>query len=172
MREQTLRDFFIGAATVHQLADDLKGSLIRRGRVTEHPIVDMSDEFHVTAHHLLKLCDAALTGQIDLVYLQAIGFCLQASNSFVWDSDEPGGDRVSEVTADWSAPQINHPLTFDNVRKWRRYLETGEYTLSRGPANKAQQRRSVALRKRNHPLCPLHCITPMNALHGPTASRT
>ena len=130
MHEQMLRDFFIGAATVHQLVNDLRGSLVQRGRVTEHPIVDMSGDFHVTAHHLLRLCDAVLTGQIDAAYLQAIGFCLQSSDSFFWDSDEPGGDRVSEVTADWSAPQVNHPLTLDNVRRWRHYLETGEYTLS------------------------------------------
>lgn len=129
MHEETLRDFFIGNATAHQLVDDLEGSLGQRGHVTEHPIVDMSDDFHVTAHHLLHLCDAVLAGQIDSAYLQAIGFCLQASDSFFWDSDEPGGDRVSEVTADWSAPQINHALTLDNVRKWRHYLQTGEYTL-------------------------------------------
>ena len=130
MHEETLRDFLIGTATAHQLVDDLEGSLVQRGHVTEHPIVNMPDDFHVAAHHLLRLCDAVLAGQIDPAHLQAIGFCLQASDSFFWDSDEPAGDRVSEVTADWSAPQINHALTPDNVRKWRRYLETGEYTLA------------------------------------------
>lgn len=90
----------------------------------------MSDDFHVAAHHLLRLCDAVFAAQIASACLQAIGFCLQASDSFFWDSDEPGGDRVSEVTADWSVPQINHALTPDNVRKWRHYLETGEYTLA------------------------------------------
>jgi len=130
MHEQTLRDFFIGTATDQELVDDLTGSLVRRGHVTEHRIVDMSDDFHVATHHLLRLCDAVLSRQIAPAYLEAIGFCLQASDSFFWDSDEPGGDRVSEVTADWAAPQINHALTADNVRKWRHYLETGEYTLA------------------------------------------
>jgi len=124
MHEETLRDFFIGTATAHELVDDLEGSLVHRGDVTDHLIVDMSDDFHV--HHLLRVCDAILAGQIDSAHLQTIGFCLQASDSFFWDSDEPGGDRVSEVTADWSAPQINYALTPDNVRKWRHYLATCE----------------------------------------------
>jgi hypothetical protein len=129
MHEETLRDFFTGTATAQQLVDDLKGSLVQRGHVTKHCIVDMSEDFHVAAHHLLRLCDAVLAGQVEPQSLQAIGFCLQASGSFFWDSDEPGGERVSETTADWSAPRINHALTHDNVRRWRHYLETGEYTL-------------------------------------------
>jgi hypothetical protein len=129
MHEQALRDFFVGSATGQELADDLEESLVRRGTVTEHPIVEMSETFQVATHHLLRLCDAILARQIDPVYLEAIGFCLQASALFFWDSDEPGGDRVSEVTADWAAPEVNHPLTRENVRKWRRYLEVGEYTL-------------------------------------------
>jgi hypothetical protein len=46
-------------------------------------------------------------------------------------ADEPGGDRVSEVTADWSDPQINYALTLDNVRKWRQVNTRSE----RAPVN-------------------------------------
>jgi hypothetical protein len=135
MHEQALRDFFVGIAKGQELADDLEGSLVRRGSVTEHRIFAMSEMFHVATHHLLRLCDAILARQIDPAYLEVIGFCLQASALFFWDSDEAGGDRVSEVTADWAAPEINHPLTRDNVRKWRHHLEVGEYTLRTSTAD-------------------------------------
>ena len=129
MHEQILRDFFAEAATATQLAADLVAALVTRGRVTQHPIVDMREEFHVNATHLIRVCDAALADELPLESLQAVGFCLQASSKFFWDTDEPGGERISEVTADWSAPSINFPLTRENVCLWRAYLETGEYRL-------------------------------------------
>lgn len=130
MHEQTLREFFEGRASAETLADDLVGSLQTKGNVTHHPIVDMKDEFCVTPEHLMRVCDAVIQGQIAAENLRSIGFCLQASDAFFWDGSEPGGERVAEVTADWSAPEINFPLTVANASAWRRYLAGGEYELS------------------------------------------
>jgi hypothetical protein len=130
MHEQTLRDFFEGCASARALADDLIGSLQTSGGVTRHAIIDMNEEFAVTPEHLIRVCDAVIGGVIAPEYLRAIGFCLQASDKFVWDGSEVGGERVAEVAADWSAPEINFPLTLANAAAWRRYLTGGEYQIS------------------------------------------
>ncbi|HEX3580938.1 MAG TPA: hypothetical protein VH087_04195 [Thermoanaerobaculia bacterium] len=48
----------------------------------------------------MKVCDAVINGEIGPEYLQAIGFCLEASDKFVWNTDTPNGERVSEVASD------------------------------------------------------------------------
>lgn len=131
MHEQALRDFFAGELAASDLAADLTDSLVQRRGVTEHRIVDMAHEFSVLPAHLVILCDAVLDGHIDPHYLQVIGFCLVASDTFEWSADDPEGERVSEVAADWAAPLVNHPLTIENVERWRHYLVTGENRLRR-----------------------------------------
>lgn len=75
-------------------------------------------------------------------FLEAIGFCLVASDAFHWNTDSPEGARVADVAIDWSAPDSNYPLTHTNVAAWRRRLlgeearfETERLTLRlSGPA--------------------------------------
>jgi hypothetical protein len=55
-----------------------------------------------------------------------VGFLLIGSDEFEYDGDTEDGARVAEVAADWSAPEINWPLTLENVREWRSFLGTGE----------------------------------------------
>jgi hypothetical protein len=131
MHEQTLREFFEGRASAAALAADLTGSLQVRRDVIGHPIVDMDEEFAVSPEHLIRVCDAVIEGEIDPQYLRAIGFCLIASDAFFWEGDDPNGERVADVTSDWSAPEINFPLTAANTVAWRRYLAGGEYELAR-----------------------------------------
>ena len=132
MREVVLRDFFAGAISGKELHADLVGALVRESPVvTNHPIVDMNEDFEVTPAHLLRVCDAFAENQLSPDDLQAIGFCLQASSRFTWDGSDRGGERVANVAADWSAPEINFPITAGNVQKWRAYLLTGTNLLSR-----------------------------------------
>jgi hypothetical protein len=123
MREEILRRFFEGAAEATDLARDLQGALAPDGPgMTRHPIVDMAEEFEVRPIHLVKVCDAVLDGSVQAELLEAIGFCLVASDTFHWDTDSPAGERVADVACDWSAPEINYPLTLPNVAAWRRRL--------------------------------------------------
>jgi hypothetical protein len=123
VHEDVLRQFFEGVASAADLARDLEGALVPDGpRVTRHPIVDMVGDFEVQPHHLVRVCDAVLDGGIQPGLLEAIGFCLVASDAFHWDGDSPEGGRVAEVVYDWSAPEINYPLTHPNVTAWRRRL--------------------------------------------------
>jgi hypothetical protein len=125
MRETILRQFFEGNASDRELADDVSGSLSRRGNEGTVRIERMDSEFLVKAQHLVRLCEAVLSGALDPKYLVAIGFALQSSDAFTWDGSTEDGERVAETASDWSAPEINFPLTIENVRGWKSYLMKG-----------------------------------------------
>jgi len=125
MREAVLKEFFAGNVDAKALAGDLKGAMITSDGITKHPIEDMVGTFQVQADHLTRLCDAVLRGDLKPIHLQAIGFCILASDNFEYDTDTVEGDLVGETLSDWSVPQINYPLTRDNIRKFRERLVTG-----------------------------------------------
>ncbi|HEY6302437.1 MAG TPA: hypothetical protein VIX14_05170 [Terriglobales bacterium] len=87
----------------------------------------MNKDFAVTADMAVRLCDAVLRGQLSPAALQAIGFALMASDKFGWDGD----DEV--VMADWSCPEVNYPLTFDNVQRFRAWLMRTETYPTKPP---------------------------------------
>jgi hypothetical protein len=122
-KEIVLRDFFLGRATIAELCADLKDAVRNEGPVQKYPILDMSEDYSVTCQDLIKLCDAVLAEELPPSALEPIGFCLIASDHFEWDSDDPDGEIVAETIADWAAPEINYPLTLENVRMFRERLE-------------------------------------------------
>jgi hypothetical protein len=132
MREEILKEFFAGKLDAKVQASDLQGSMVTSGSMTKHPIENMSESFQVWPEHLTLVCDAVLRGDIKPKYLQAIGFCILASDNFEYDTDTPEGDLVGETISDWSAPRINYPLRQANVQKFRERLVTGQdpFTLS------------------------------------------
>lgn len=80
MNARTLRDFFVGRATVEQLADDLVGTTEQVGHDSvRHHMTDLDDDFTVSRDHLVYLCDMVLAGQLDPERLTEIGFGLLAS---------------------------------------------------------------------------------------------
>ena len=125
MRETILRKFFEGFASDQQLARDVAGSLSRSGNQVTVRIQRMDSEFAVQARHLIRVCDAILSGNLDPTHLAAVGFALQASEAFTWDGSTEDGERVAETASDWSAPEINFPLTVENVSAWKSYLMNG-----------------------------------------------
>jgi hypothetical protein len=126
MREEILKRFFLGEISTKVLADDLVGSMIVEDSVvTRHAIKDMKDDFQVLPEHLVYVCDAVLSSVIKAKYLQAIGFCILASDHFEYNTDTPEGNLVGETISVWSAPKVNYPLTIENVRKFRERLVTG-----------------------------------------------
>ena len=126
MRELILKQFFAGEVSVTILAQDLVGSMVTKGDMTKQPIEDMEQYFQIGPEHLIRLCDAVLRGEIEAKYLQAVGFCLVASDRFEFDTDSSEGNLVGESAYDWSCPEINYPLTLANVEKFRHRLLTGE----------------------------------------------
>lgn len=119
MREVVLRDFFLGLATPAELARDVRASTKQVGAISfEIKIEDMEDQFSVTREMLVALCDAVLSTQLAAQELSTIGFALAASESFLWDTE----DIVHEVIHYWSCPEINYPLTLENVHRFRLWL--------------------------------------------------
>ena len=136
MKELTLRHFFEGQISAADLEQDVAGSVKRHidGNGTlfsQHQITDMPEEFTLIPEHLVQLVDAVRAGELSREALDAATFCLEASDRFDWDGDEPPGDRIPEALFLLGTPEINYPLTDDVLAQIRHYLVTGEMTLTR-----------------------------------------
>jgi len=128
MHEEILKRFFVGEVDADILAADLDGSMVEGRDTIRHHIEDFEaseEEFEIQPKHLVSICDAVLNGEIEAMYLRIIGFGIVGSDSFRYDTDTPGGGLVGETVLDWSAPEVNYPLTLENVRKFRERLITG-----------------------------------------------
>jgi hypothetical protein len=123
MREEELRRFFVGEASVSQLAEDIRGSVIKVDDPTsEIRIADMRGSFSLQRDHMIKLCEAFLDRALTPEALNAVAFALLASDAFEWDDEV-----TSEVLSDWSAPAVNFELndvTLNMHRDW--LLDTGK----------------------------------------------
>ena len=125
MRERVLRDFFDDKVTAAELARDVAGSMSQKTqKISVASIEDMDEEFTVTAPMLVRLCDVVLRGELQPEALHNIGFALMASDAFCWDADQD--DILAEVIADWSCPEVNYPLTVENVQRFRAWLTRSE----------------------------------------------
>jgi hypothetical protein len=125
MREQVLRQFFEAKSTAAELARDVAGSTKKTSPITSViSVEDMDDDFMVTTDMAVALCDAVLRGDLPADGLHAIGFALMASDRFQWDGDKD--EILADVISDWSCPEINYPLTVENVRRFRAWLTRAE----------------------------------------------
>jgi hypothetical protein len=135
MHESILQDYFLGVIDESRLNEDLEGSVVRTSfDVITHYVNPMDSEFRVEPAHLVKLCDAVLSGKLNAERLEPIGYCLVASDHFFWEEDSKSGELVAETAYDWSSPEINYPLTSENIEKFRERLITGEETFSKADA--------------------------------------
>jgi len=153
MKELTLRHFFEGEASAADLERDAAGSVERRvdGNGTQfarHRITDMAGDFTLTTQHMVRLVDAAINGQLSSDAVDAVAFCLEASNQFVWDVEKDNGDRIADALFWLGTPEINYPLTLTVLEKIRHYLLTGEKTLTRADAWKRRTIRETRQEKR------------------------
>jgi len=149
MREQILREFFVGKTSAIKLARDVSGSVARLSQVaSEVRIIDMDADFEVTRPMLVALCDAVLQGEFPPLELKTVGFALMASERFRWDGDKD--DVLASVIADWSTPEINYPLTMANVKRFRMWL-LGEEPCPQKPTavGRAEGRLYEVIRKRS-----------------------
>ena len=136
MKEVVLRHFFEGHASAQELATDVAGAFDRRtdsaGTVfSQLHSLPMAHEFPVEPRHIVRLIDAVQAGVLDLDGLDAICFCLEASDHFIWDTETTEGDRVAGALFWLGTPEVNYPLTAAVIAKTRHYLLTGENTFTR-----------------------------------------
>jgi hypothetical protein len=120
IQENTIRRFFIGGLPPEALAIEASYSVAKIGGVdSEVMIEDMEEDFKVTRIHVLKLCDAGITHHLSAKALNAVAFALLASDRFELDSDD---EVMMEVLNEWSAPEVNYPLTSQTLLMHRRWL--------------------------------------------------
>lgn len=135
MRERVLREFFEDKATAAELAQDVVGSIKQTSQRTFLvSIEDMDEEFTVSADMAVRLCDVVLRGELPPDALKAIGFALTASDKFCWNADDD--DVLANVIADWSCPEVNYPLTLQNVEHFRAWLMRTEPYPAKPPLTK------------------------------------
>lgn len=145
VKEIVLQHFFEGHAAVEELATDTVGAFDRHtdsaGTVFSRlNAVPMNHEFPVTSQHIIKLIDAVQAEFLTLDALDAICFCLEASDHFTWDTDTVDGERVANSLFWLGTPEVNYPLTASVLTKVRHYLETGEGTFTRDDLGKPRPR--------------------------------
>ena len=159
MREEILKRFFQGEITGTDLAKDVAGSAkevtdlesipnldipgSKVGKYVSVEIEDMEEEFVVTRSMLLSLCDAVLSASLPTDALATIGFALEASDKFGWDADVD--ELVANVIADWSCPEVNYPLTIENMKRFRAWLTGAEPYPSKPTGMATREGRTVSV---------------------------
>ncbi len=91
----------------------------------------MPEAFEVTSAHILRLLEAVIDQSLPVSALDPIGICLELSENFYWENNQPAGERLDEAIFLLTNPDINYPLTPAVLEKIRHYLLTGEDLLSR-----------------------------------------
>jgi hypothetical protein len=133
MKETSLRSYFDDEIEIGTLAVDLSNSQEKTGFDTTEVHVDQIDadgKYELTRQHLLRLCDSCIDGSLTPEDLNTVAFALMISEYFTWENADPADYAIIERTLfDWDNPDISHPLTLDNFKRWREFLLTGEYNL-------------------------------------------
>jgi hypothetical protein len=140
MREKAIRDFFEGKSSPVELQRDIAGSTRSTKRSGQKiaivSIEDMDTDFVVTADMAVRLCDAVLNGELTPKALQTIGFALMASDKFQWNADED--EVLANTISDWSCPEVNYPLTVENVQRFRASLMRTDTYPAKPPLTSAK----------------------------------
>jgi hypothetical protein len=138
MHESILRDFFLGKADAKVVSKDIEGARVITSQpgalpvVSRNHIVDMDSAFEVSRANLLAVCSAFLTGSLKARDLEFIGYALACSDRFTWDGDQD--NTLASIIYDWAAPEINYPLSVENIQRCRRWLEGTEKYPDRAEA--------------------------------------
>jgi hypothetical protein len=142
MKEKTLRDYLDKKVTVDILAADVKDSQKKTSYDVISVYVDKineTSEYKITRDHLTKLLDDTISGRLTPTDLNTIAFALIGSEYFTWDED----DKIIEETIyDLDSPEIGFPLTIENLKRWKKYLETGEYTFDKRELKRNELKRA------------------------------
>jgi hypothetical protein len=131
MHADILKAFFVGQATATELARDLDVVWERSGSKSRRFVFeDMVEDFEVHSEHLVHVCDAVLSGEIEPSKLEAVGAALFISEHFTWREEGVEAGRVERTVSDWVDPEINFDLNLATTKKFRHRLLTGEHLFT------------------------------------------
>lgn len=118
MNETTITEVLQGQRPAPDLNAEALNSIERVDSVRERiHVVPLGRPFEVSREMLLRLCDAALAGEVEAIALRATAFAIVTSDDLSWSED-----LVGEILQDWSSPEVNLPLGNENLRRFREWL--------------------------------------------------
>jgi len=145
MREDALKQFFIGDLSVNQLAMHAMASIKKIGpRETTIEIEDMASIYSINRENMVVLCNAGADGTLPGEAISAIAFMVIASDHFEWDGDD---EMISEILSDWSCPEVNYPLNASTFQMHRRWLVGSETPPEKPPLAK-KRGRLISMRRK------------------------
>lgn len=123
MNESTIAGFLSGEINVERLASAVRKSERKLDAITTAVTVSaMNSEFVITRTMALRLCDAVLSEKLQGDVLRTVAFVIVSSNHLTWGDD----DLLGEILYDWSCPEVNYPLTPENMVRCRMWLDSVE----------------------------------------------
>lgn len=151
MDERKLRDFFSGKRSARSLAKSIGGSVAHPDSTTWIVYVrEMKGRFAVSRAMAISLCDAVTNNELPAGHLAWIGFMLIASDRFEWEED----DLLTQVFECWASPQINWPLTIENVCRFKRWLTGEEPPPQESVRHNPSAQKLVSLTRKENALFP------------------
>ena len=135
MNESTVAAFLTGDIDAERLSSEVRGSERKVDPITTTvKVSEMKSEFAITRTMNLRLCDAVSNGQLQGEVIRTVAFLIISSDHLTWGDDE----LLGEIIWDWSCPEVNYPLTPENMARCRKWLEGTERYPSRTPSTRPQ----------------------------------
>ena len=116
MHEETLKNYFEGRNNINDLFDDVIGTKVKVGaKETSFNIVRMEDIFELNSYHIVKLLRDILKYKIEPQLLETIALAIEASENIQYGENNSKNQIMIKMLSEWSAPEINYELNFENI---------------------------------------------------------
>jgi hypothetical protein len=134
MTERILKEYFENKISSEFLSADLNGSIEKLTYDTSQiSVIEMESdsEFEIEKTHLNKILNDALNKNLTFNNLKTIAYGLMFSEYFIWDSNSEIGNRIATIIVELDNTEINFPISTENLKLWKEYLESGIHKLKR-----------------------------------------
>jgi hypothetical protein len=120
VNESTIAAFLLGKAEADTLAAELESSAERLDAISQQiSVKDMATDFLITRDMGIRICDSVLCGKLESAAVRLLAFVILTSDRLTWGDD----DLLGEVLYDWSCPEVNYPLSLENMNLFRSWLD-------------------------------------------------
>jgi hypothetical protein len=132
MTESNLKKYFENKINSQILTANLNGIFERFIHdITQVDLTRTESEstFNIEPKHLNKILNDTLKGNFTFDNLKNIASGLMFSEFFNWDSDTEIGNRIATIIVQLDNTEINFPISIENLKLWKEYLDTGIHKL-------------------------------------------
>jgi hypothetical protein len=134
MNQSILKEYFENKINPEFLSTNLDDSIKKLTHNTSQiSIVKMESdsEYEVEQKHVNKILTDTLNGNLTFYNLRTIASGLSFSEYFTWDSETEIGNRIAIILEELDNTEIFFPLTTENIKLWKDFLESGIHKLKR-----------------------------------------